>query len=38
VRGLRGKYFFDMKPKYFKGSVQPRLGDLAYTEVAFFGV
>ncbi len=38
VPGLRGKYFVDAKPKYFKGPVQPRLGDLAYTEIALFGV
>lgn len=36
--GLWGKYFGDTKPKYFKGPIRPRLGDLAYTETAFFGV
>lgn len=38
VRGLLGKYFAETKPKYFKGPRPPRLGDLAYTETAFFGV
>lgn len=38
MRGLRGKYFADTKPKYFKGPAPPRLDDLAYTETAFFGV
>jgi hypothetical protein len=38
VRGLLGRYFNDTMPKYFKGPVRPRLGDLAYTETAFFGV
>jgi hypothetical protein len=38
VAGLRGKYFVDKNPKFFKGAVQPRLGDLAYTEIALFGV
>ena len=36
VRGLIGKYFDGVAPKYFKGSVSPRLGDLAYTEGAMF--
>jgi hypothetical protein len=38
VRGLIGKYFDQTKPKYFKGPAPPRLGDLAYTEAALFGV
>lgn len=38
VRGLVGKYLDDTMPRYFKGPAQPRLGDLAYTETAFFGV
>jgi hypothetical protein len=25
-------------PKYFKGPDRPRLGDLAYTEIAMFGM
>ncbi len=36
IRGLPGKYFDGMSPKYFKGPVPPRLGNLAYTEVAIF--
>jgi hypothetical protein len=38
IRGLVGKYFDGIMPKYFKGPSQPRLGDLAYTETAIFGV
>jgi hypothetical protein len=38
VRGLVGKYFDQTMPKYFKGPEPPRLGDLAYTETALFGV
>jgi hypothetical protein len=38
VPGLVGRYFDDTMPKYFKGPAAPRLGDLAYTETAFFGV
>ena len=38
VSGLAGKYFDQTMPKYFKGSAPPRLGDLAYTETALFGV
>jgi hypothetical protein len=38
VPGLVGRYFDDMMPRYFKGPTAPRLGDLAYTETAFFGV
>ena len=38
VRGLRGRYFPDLMPKYYRGPRPPRLGDLAYTETAFFGV
>jgi hypothetical protein len=36
IRGLVGKYFDGIVPKYFKGPVSPRLGDLAYTEGAMF--
>jgi hypothetical protein len=36
--GLVGKYFDAKMPKYFKGPIPPRLGDLAYTEAAMFGV
>jgi hypothetical protein len=38
ISGLVGKYLRNYLPKYFKGPVAPRLGDLAYTEVAIFGV
>jgi hypothetical protein len=38
IRGLLGKYLHDVKPKYCKGPDRPRLGDLAYTETALFGV
>ena len=38
ISGLVGKYFDDRMPKYFKGRDRPRLGDLAYTEIAMFGV
>lgn len=34
IRGLSGKYFDGISPKYCKGPVLPRLGDLAYTELA----
>jgi hypothetical protein len=37
VPGLVGKYF-DNKPMYWRGNAPPRLGDLAYTEFAIFGV
>lgn len=37
VKGLIGSYS-DGAPKYFKGPVPPRLGDLAYSERALFGV
>ena len=38
IRGLLGKYFQGRMPKYFKGPDRPRLGDLAYTETAMFGM
>jgi hypothetical protein len=38
VEGLAGHYFAGWKPKYFKGAVPPRLGDLADTEAALFGM
>lgn len=38
VPGLVGKYFDQKMPRYFRGPDRPRLGDLAYTEVAMFGV
>jgi hypothetical protein len=37
VPGLVGKYFAGYGPKYFKGPVPPRLGDLSYTELAILG-
>ena len=36
IRGLVGKYIDGSAPKYFKGPIPPRLGDLAYTESAMF--
>jgi hypothetical protein len=38
IAGMPGHYVADMKPKYFKGPDRPRLGDIAYTEAALFGV
>ena len=38
IRGLIGKYFDGRMPRYFKGPDRPRLGDLAYTETAMFGM
>jgi len=38
ISGLFGKYFQGAAPKYFKGLEPPRLGDLAYTEAAMFGL
>jgi hypothetical protein len=38
VEGLIGRYFPDVRPKYFKGPHRPRLGDLAYTEASLFGI
>jgi hypothetical protein len=38
VHGLIGRYFDETMPRYFKGPTPPRLGDLSYTETAFFGV
>lgn len=37
ISGLRAIYFRN-RPKYFKGPHRPRLGDLAYTELALFDV
>ena len=34
ISGLPGKYFDGIASKYYKGPVSPRLGDLAYTELA----
>jgi hypothetical protein len=38
IPGLMGTYVDDVSPKYFKGPNKPRLGDLAYTEAAMFGM
>jgi hypothetical protein len=38
VPGLVGIYVDGLMPKYFKGPQRPRLGDLAYTEAALFGM
>jgi len=38
LHGLAGRYFDGWKPKYFKGPQPPRLGDLADTEAALFGI
>jgi hypothetical protein len=38
IPGLTGKFFDQRMPRYFRGPNRPRLGDLAYTEVAMFGV
>jgi hypothetical protein len=38
VPGLLGTYIDGLMPKYFKGPQRPRLGDLAYTEAALFGM
>jgi hypothetical protein len=38
IPGLIGKYFDQAMPRYCRGPQLPRLGDLAYTEIAMFGV
>jgi len=38
IPGLAGRYLDARMPKYFKGPNRPRLGDLAFTEAAMFGV
>ena len=38
IAGLAGKYFAGKMPRFFRGPDRPRLGDLAYTEAAMFGV
>jgi uncharacterized protein YuzB (UPF0349 family) len=38
IPGLVGMYFNGVSPKYFRGPHPPRLGDLAYTEAAIFGI
>jgi hypothetical protein len=37
ISGLPGRYF-ERRPKYFKGLHEPRLGDLAYTELVLLGL
>jgi hypothetical protein len=37
VPGLVGKYFAEYGPKYFKGPIPPRIGDLSYTELVILG-
>ncbi len=38
IDGLMGRYFDETMPKFFRGPVRPRLGDLADTETALFGM
>jgi hypothetical protein len=38
LRGVTGRYFPQKLPIYFKGEIEPRVGDLSYTEVALFGM
>jgi hypothetical protein len=38
IPGLVGKYYLGKMPRYFFGSDPPRMGDLAYTETAMFGI
>jgi hypothetical protein len=38
IPGLLGTYFPCKMPRYFRGPDQPGLGDLAYTDIALFGV
>jgi hypothetical protein len=38
IAGLIGTFRRGSMPKYFKGPLRPRLGDLAYTEYAVLGV
>jgi hypothetical protein len=38
IDGLVGRYFDDTMPKFFRGPARPRLGDLAWTETALFGM
>src|SRR5262249_1976170 len=38
IEGLPGRYFADIMPKFCRGPARPRLGDLAYTETALFGM
>jgi hypothetical protein len=38
IEGLRGLHVTGVNPKYYKGPARPRVGDLAYTEAAMFGI
>ncbi len=38
ISDLPGRFYDDKSPMYFRGPNKPRLGDLAYTEDAIFGV
>ena len=38
IDGLRGRYVDGAMPKFVRGPATPRLGDLAYTETALFGM
>lgn len=38
IPGLPGRFLPGRMPKFFKGPVRPRLGDLAFTEIAMFGL
>jgi hypothetical protein len=38
IAGVLGTYRRGTAPKYFRGPLRPRLGDLAYTEYALLGV
>jgi hypothetical protein len=37
VEGLVGRYFPGKSPKFFKGPIQPRINDLAFSEAVIFG-
>jgi hypothetical protein len=37
IDGLRGWFFRNKTPRYFKGPCKPRLNDLAFTETVLFG-
>jgi hypothetical protein len=38
IEGLRGLHVMGVNPKYYRGPARPRVGDLAYTESAMFGI
>lgn len=38
IPGLKGWFFPNKSPKYFKGPDRPRLGDISYTEAPIFGL